>query len=257
MTQEEALLFLELPGTASVYEIKQRLREKLAYYENLSENAPSDFLRRLNARHVTKVQDIQRSFPEWDPSRQELSIEFPVDEVDEDLAKAEEDAGPLTIPIIVGPGGKLNGTQKKQLADPPGWLIRHTENQSSKTFILARGKNYIGRKADPLFKPTIIIDDDTFISKIHAVLLVEENNDGFDFFLIDTPASNGGKASSNGTYLNGDTARISEKTKLYENDTIQVGVTKLILKVNNNKIQDIVQEVKRSKFMHTVVFNKA
>lgn len=256
MTRDEALFFLELPATASVYEIKQRLCEKLAYYENMSENAPSDFLRRLNARHVIKVQDIQREFPEWDPSRQELSVEFPVDEADEALAKAEEDAGPLTIPIIVGPGGKLSGMQKKQLIDPPGWLIRHTENQSSKTFTLARGKNYIGRKADPLLTSFIVIEDDTFISKVHAVLSVEENNDVTEFFLMDTPASNGGKASSNGTYLNGNPNRISEKIKLFENDTIQVGITKLILKVNNNKIQEIVQEVKRSKFMHTVVFNK-
>ncbi|MFT3701415.1 MAG: FHA domain-containing protein [Agriterribacter sp.] len=255
MKREEALEFLELSETATPYQVKQRLREKLAYYEDLSEKAPSDFLRKLNGRHALKVKDIQQQFPEWDPSKMEVSIEFPLEEV-ADIIAAEEEAGALTVPIIVSSNDKSQLIAKQKFPDPPGWLVLHTENKPSKTFALARGKNYMGRKAEAALNPFIVIEDDSFVSKVHAVILVEEN-ETVDFFVMDDAVANGGKASSNGTYLNGDKARITQKTKLNEGDTVQVGVSKFILKINKNKIQDIVQEVKRSKFMHTVVVNKS
>ena len=56
--------------------------------------------------------------------------------------------------------------------------------------------------------------------------------------------------------MNGYPVRIAQNTKLEEGDTIQVGHTKLMLKVNKASIQHIVQEVKKSKFIHTVVLGK-
>ena len=48
---------------------------------------------------------------------------------------------------------------------------------------------------------------------------------------------------------------MTKKTKLKENDTIQIGVTKLILRYNNNAINKIIKEVEKSKFMHTVALD--
>ncbi len=255
MTRIEALNFLELPEKVTPFQVKQRLLEKLEYYESLSVNAPSDFLRKLNARHLEKVKAIQQEFPEWDPQKPEISVEFPEDEMDKALKEAEEAAGPLTTPIIISSKDKRNTDVKIKFPDPPGWLIMHTEDRPSKTFALSAGNNYIGRKADPLLNPFIVIDDDTFISKVHAVVYVEQGED-LSFFVMDDAVSNGGRESRNGTFLNGNPVRISRKTKLQEDDTIQVGHTKLILKVNKASIQHIVQEVKKSKFIHTVVLGR-
>jgi len=256
MTRKEALDFLELAETASDYQVKQRLQDKLTYYENLSENAPSDFLRKLNAKHVVKVKTIQQEFPQWNPLRAEYSIEFPAEAEDIEMANAEEDAALLTTPIIISSGAKITPVLKKKIfPEPPGWLIRHTEGQPVKTFTLSPGKTYIGRRADAALNPFIVLDDDPFISKVHAVVFVEECNP-VSFYIMDSSSGDGGKASRNGTYINGNEARITDKVRLQDNDAIQIGLTKLVLKLNNNNIQEIIQEVIKSKFMNTVVINQ-
>lgn len=255
MTRIEALGFLELPEGASVFQIKQRLFEKLEYYENLSRNAASDFLRKLNARHVEKVKTIQQEFPEWDPRKPELSVEFPEDDMDKVMKEAEAAAGLLTTPVIISSKDKRSFDGKIKFPDPPGWLIMHTEDRPSKTFALSAGSNYIGRKADALLNPFIVIDDDTFISKVHAVVYVEQGEQ-LNFYIMDDAVANGGRESRNGTFVNGNPSRILQKTLLREGDTIQVGHTKLMLKVNTTSIRHIVQEVKKSKFVHTIVLGK-
>src|SRR5882672_8364136 len=65
MTKSEALEFLELPETATDSEIKIRVEDKLAYFERLSEMAPSDFLKRLHARNAAKVSEIQMQSKKW------------------------------------------------------------------------------------------------------------------------------------------------------------------------------------------------
>lgn len=255
MTRIEAFTFLELPEKATAFEIKQRLVEKLEYYENLSRNAPSDFLRKLNARHVEKVKTIQQEFPEWDPQKPELSVEFPEDEMDQAMKEAEEAAGLLTTPVIISSKDKHSFDEKTKFPDPPGWLIMHTEDRPSKTFALSAGNNYIGRKADPILNPFIVIEDDNFISKVHAVVYVDQGEQ-LSFYVMDDARSNGGRESRNGTFVNGDPSRIMQRTILQEGDTIQVGHTKLVLKVNKANIRHIVQEVKKSKFVHTIVLGK-
>jgi len=73
------------------------------------------------------------------------------------------------------------------------------------------------------------------------------------FYICDDPASNEGKASTNGTYINGKEERIMEKTPLLENDAIQIGVTKYILRYNKQNIEKIISEVEDSEYVHTVV----
>lgn len=244
MTLKEALEFLELPEGAAGNQIKQRLHEKLAYFEHLSENAPSDFLKRLNRQHFAKAKSLEQEMVQWNLSGAEVVLD------DSDDASAYDESIPLTTPVIVS---SKNAARQPAPVEPVAWLVRHTENQSAKTFSLFTGKNYIGRKADPALKPFIVIEDDAFVSRVHAIIYIEEGNP-VKFYIADTDAANGGKASKNGTYINGNEIRITQKLLLKENDTIQVGMTKLILKLNNNSINHIIREVERSKFMHTVVF---
>ena len=61
MDRKEALEFLELPEFATPAEIKAKLETKLAYYEMLSEKAPSAFVRRLHTRNVARVKDIMQA----------------------------------------------------------------------------------------------------------------------------------------------------------------------------------------------------
>lgn len=256
MTRKQALDFLELSEDAVVFQIKQRIQEKLIYYEDLSRNAPSDFLRKLNAIHFSKVKEIKHLFPEWDPEKLESSIELPMDEADALFMQAEIAAGDLTIPVILSSAEKRNlGLSTPRLPDPPGWLIRHTENKSTKTFPLLVGKNYLGRKADPLLNPFIVIDEDTYVSKIQAVFSVELIKDQYHFFIADSAADNGGRASSNGTFVNGNTQRLNGRVELQDNDTIQLGLTKMVLRINNTSVKEAEQAVKKSKFMHTIVLN--
>ena len=65
MTKSEALEYLELPEDAADIEIKKTMEEKLEYFGNLSEKAPSDFLKKLNAQKVLKIKTIQEESKKW------------------------------------------------------------------------------------------------------------------------------------------------------------------------------------------------
>jgi pSer/pThr/pTyr-binding forkhead associated (FHA) protein len=173
-----------------------------------------------------------------------------VEDEPEKKDEEEEDNLPETTPIIIAHGSR--SSKNVPVTEPAGWLIRHTEDQSSKTYSLWKGNNYVGRKLHDSLKPFIIIDEDLYISRVHAVIIAEGTVDNYNFYIEDSASSNHGAESRNGTYINGKEKRISSKVKLSENDTIQIGVTKLILRYNNHPIKKLVKEVEKSKFMHTV-----
>jgi hypothetical protein len=247
MTKKEAMEFLELPEGATESQVKQRLLEKLEYYENLNETAPSDFMRRLNNKNVIKLRTIQEDISNWSLPEAKTEIQFELEEP----ATESDNAGEtnLTMPIIISSGSK--SSNRKISTDPVAWLVRHTENKSAITFPLLPGKNYIGRKLHADLKPFLVLEDDTFVSRLHAIIEVETSNQ-CEVYLSES--LNGDKPSKNGTYLNGDNNRIIGRVRLKDNDTIQVGQTKLILRINtHNNVNRIVEEVKKSKFMDTVV----
>src|ERR1700744_5835576 len=68
MDRKEALEFLELPEFAAPDEIRAKLESKLAYFEMLSEKAPSAFVRRLHTRNVARVKDIMQASRSWPPA---------------------------------------------------------------------------------------------------------------------------------------------------------------------------------------------
>ncbi|MBX2924948.1 MAG: FHA domain-containing protein [Chitinophagaceae bacterium] len=252
MTRAEVFEFLELiDDSVSDFQVKLRLEEKLAYHEDLSINAPSEFLRLIHSRSVQKAKEIKQEFPQWDINLPVTNIEFPLDDDAKAQLKQEEEAEELTTPLIVS--SALLKKTDYLIPHPPAWLIRHTENLPDKTFILTIGNNYMGRKADPALNPFIILEKDSFISKVQAVISIEVADGSLAFYINDSAESNGGKASSNGTFINGNTQRITQKMKLEDGDAIQAGSTKLVLRVNNKPVQEIEKEVKRSKFIDTVV----
>ncbi|HWK03339.1 MAG TPA: FHA domain-containing protein [Puia sp.] len=279
MTKSEALEFLELPETATDSEIKIRVEDKLAYFERLSEKAPSDFLKRLHARNAAKVSEIQMQSKKWPsyvtPEPELASQPDPLIQpnpepefVQEEMDMPEEVVIPEAIVIpepFVTPDPAIGAViaagldpvvEPEVIAEsvvdpaPVAWLVRHTENQSSKTFPIYPGKNYLGRKPRPDLVPFIEVEEDPYISKVHAVLYTEN-----DRLFISDPSGDEGKPSKNGIFINADENRLTEKTRLKEKDTIQIGVTKLILRFNNSSIGKIVQEVEEQDYMHTVVID--
>jgi hypothetical protein len=279
MTKSEALEFLELPETATDSEIKIRVEDKLAYFERLSEKAPSDFLKRLHARNAAKVSEIQMQSKKWPsyvtPEPELASQPDPLIQpnpepefVQEEMDMPEEVVTPeavVTPEPFVTPDPAIGAViaagldpvvEPEMMAEsvagpvPVAWLVRHTENQSSKTFPIYPGKNYLGRKPRPDLVPFIEVEEDPYISKVHAVLYAES-----DRLFISDPSGDEGKPSKNGIFINADENRLTEKTRLKEKDTIQIGVTKLILRFNNSSIGKIVQEVEEQDYMHTVMID--
>ncbi|HLZ86538.1 MAG TPA: FHA domain-containing protein, partial [Puia sp.] len=299
MDRKEALEFLELPEYATPDEIKAKIETKLAYFENLSEKAPSPFVRKLHARNVARVKEIMALSKDWPAAKppvyteqvavperiRDAAFEAPASPVKAQPAPAAAPPPP-TAPAVAEapisappppppsmppppsavppmpprkPEPEYRATAAEQESrtaattrpfapakpspapdEPLAWLVRHTENQSPLAFPVFAGKNYIGRKEKPGATPFIKVEDDPYISKIHAVIIAEAGSPNA-FFLADDPATNGDRASTNGSYLNGNEDRITKKTAVKNNDTIQVGVTKLILRVNDTTLDRIVK----------------
>lgn len=257
MTKEEALAFLELPDTALTAEIKVRLSERLTHYETLSEKAPSDFLRRLNARHLEKVKTILKESVQW-PS----FVADPESLQQENISEETVEEPALTVYIVASmkeavlKEAKAKETAKKRLPDEPaGWLIKHTENQPLKTYPLKTGINFAGRKQPASMSPFIVIEGDDFISRVQCVIYADENN-FFEFYISDPSSFNNGKTSKNGTYINGSSTVVKEKIKLADGDAIQLGITKFIIRFNTGiGIDQIIQEVEQLKYTDAVLLN--
>jgi hypothetical protein len=252
MMKKDALEFLELPESASPSEIKMRIDERLGYFENLNESTPSDFLKRVYSKRIQALKEIEIDSSEWEPAAVELLS--PKEElVQQESERVQEDEFQSMTPIS-GPAGSAQSEQHAEESPAVGWLVRHTENQSSKTFPLMPGKNFIGRKLRPSVLFFALIDDDPYISRVHAVIYVEDASP-YDFYICDSNDDNDGSASKNGTYINGDKTRVTKKTKLKENDTIQVGVTKLVLKYTHSDIKKIINDVEKRDYISTVAID--
>lgn len=229
MTRAEVLDFLELPESATDHEIRVRMNDKLAYFQRLSENAPNDFLRKLHTSNTEKIRMMQSQ-----------------------MSGADAPAARASAPSYQQSSSHQPSSQPAGKAEV-AWLVRHTENQSAKTFPLFYGRNYIGRNPQ-MNAPGVVLNEDPYISRVHALLEVININP-LQVVVSDDPVSNGGKPSKNGTYINGNEKRLEGRMTIGANDTIQVGMTKLIVRLNNTSIHKIVQEVEESDYMKTVVID--
>lgn len=234
MNRAEVLEFLELPDSATDNDIRVRMNDKLSYFQRLSENAPNDFLRKLHTSNTEKIKTLQ--------------LQMMGGEVGNTQPQHVGDAA-YNRNINAGHHATTRSGNRTEVA----WLVRHTENQSAKTFPIFYGKNYIGRNTHASGS-SIVINEDPYISRIHALLEVINVNP-LQVVVTDDAQSNGGKPSKNGTYINGDDKRLAQRITIGPNDTIQVGMTKLIVRLNNTSLHKIVQEVEESDYMKTVVID--
>lgn len=141
---------------------------------------------------------------------------------------------------------------------PAGWLILHTEGKDTASYELHIGKNRIGRVATANM-PDIPVADDMYVSRNHAVLVVRVNDRNQYEYLIADNAEVQGKSSLNGTYINGDSTRLGDQNVfLRDGDTIQVGVTKFVLKTAEVAIsvEDAVKLTQRLGYTETVDVSK-
>tara|TARA_B110001452_G_scaffold257237_1_gene251255 strand:- start:342 stop:935 length:594 start_codon:yes stop_codon:yes gene_type:complete len=132
-----------------------------------------------------------------------------------------------------------------------GWLIMHTEGKEQESQKLKSGINYIGRENENL-NPHIKVKDDIYVSRGHAHIVAEN---GF-FFIYDNSNNQTGKASLNGTYINGEKNKLDQGRQiLNDGDNIQIGETKFILKtldkVSNNI--EAINKVKEMNYTRTIV----
>ena len=230
--------FLEIPESSSEEDILERINDKLTYFQRLSENAPNDFLKKLHIDNVNKVRSLQTQI---------LNVSS--------FSSSHNSTNHVSINSHLN-SSYLNTSENLELAqrnkEAVAWLVRHTENKSSKPFPLFYGKNFIGRNNHPS-DPTIIILEDNYISRIHCCINVV--NIRPLQIIVSDDGVNSGKPSKNGTYVNGHEKRIVHKVTLFENDTVQVGMTKFILRYNNTSIKKIVQEVEECDYMKTVIID--
>lgn len=138
---------------------------------------------------------------------------------------------------------------------PVGWLIVHTENRKAETFRLYEGINYIGRKKKDDAANNIVLQNDPFVSRTHAFIKAKQIDGKLQFELYD---GDGSKPSANGIFLNGDETKIQEHCSLSENDTIQIGMTKLVFKKkkDDRSITGEIEDVMRTDFIRTVDVNR-
>jgi hypothetical protein len=132
----------------------------------------------------------------------------------------------------------------------PGWIFVHDENTPKQSFDLKTGKNIIGRKSSVSVDIPIDTTDD-YMSRRHCIIEVVKKLEGnYDFLLSDYKALNG-------TFING-IAKKRLKTEdiilLNDGDTVQLGMTKMVFRVNKNVTRDHAQaEVNNSSYARTVI----
>ena len=127
---------------------------------------------------------------------------------------------PPAAPFGLGPASSEKTVLLKK--EPPSfaWLIILEGPRAGHIFRLNTEGTTIGR--DP--QNDIILDDET-VSRQHAKVRAEENEDGeLQFFIYDL-------ATSNGTFVNGEQI---VKQGLSDGDVVEMGKTKLVFK----RIQD-------------------
>jgi pSer/pThr/pTyr-binding forkhead associated (FHA) protein/ribosomal protein S27E len=143
--------------------------------------------------------------------------------------------------------------------DAIGWLVIHDEYTESRTFSLRKGLNRIGRVSDSTPRDVNICIDtqDNYMSRHHCDIEVRQKpgTNGYEYILSDRDYG-GKKASANGTFLNA-RKRLSpnDESPLQDNDTIQVGRTKVVLKLPSvaQNAQDAATKVQQMDFFQTII----
>ena len=143
--------------------------------------------------------------------------------------------------------------QRTPDTEQTGWLIIHDEYTESYTFELRKGINRIGRDSDstPRDVNIRIKSSDKYMSRHHCDIQVRWQNgkNCFEYLLAD-------KNSSNGTFVNAGKRLVPDREVLInDGDTVQVGRTKLVLKIPSivNNVRDAENQVHEQDFFKTII----
>ncbi len=232
MQREEALHFLEISNDATAEQVKRAYAEKYNFFQMLLANAPNTIIKGLQQKNIDKLAAISKMF------ELDTSDTSPISAAQ--LAEREEQV--------------INRNIKKpdkglQLA----WLILHTEGQSIRMFPLYAGETLIGRVLEGPIQ-LITINNDPYVSRVHCIIRIQSSHSGYQAFVFDDGKYGSGKPSKNGIYLNGNDQRITGEQEIGENDTLQIGYTKLVFKWNDVRpVTEIEEEVAQTEFVKTIV----
>jgi hypothetical protein len=240
MKREEIFEFLEIQHNATESELRVRLNEKMKYFSQLLENAPNDFIKKIHEGNIQKLHTVHQALFNSPFVKGNTS---PTTSVGRSFI---EKNAPLSNPVSNSYHSSPDNDPETQAI---AWLISHTENQPTKTYYLHRGRNIIGRKTASPAQGVLAIDD-SYISRKHAVIEC-----GNTFWLYDIGELEG-KESTNGIFLNANPNRLRKKMALKEGDTIQVGMTKLVFRINHDgNLKEITDEIEQSAYLKTVVID--
>jgi hypothetical protein len=232
MDKSEALEFIGIKEPFNEEALLSRYHERVHYFRMLYANAPSKVIERIQQRNLEKLEEVKRLLQEEIAAKQSLlDKKFGVP-----VAKPE--------PVLRQDDGEV-----------VGWLVVHTENRKAEAFDLYRGVNFIGRKKRIDAQHCIVIEEDRYISRTHAFIKCKDAGSEILFELYD---GDGSKPSANGVFLNGRATRIPVQTLLADNDTIQIGVTKLVLKCKkeNRSLSGEIETIMKTGFIQTINIEK-
>jgi hypothetical protein len=229
MEKAEALEFMGLKEPLSEEAVSEKYMERFNYFHMLYSNAPNRVVEQIQKQNLEKLNYVKNLL------LGEIAVK-----------KKSVDKKNVNPPL-------------KPKADAPkaagksimGWLIVHTENKKAETFEVLEGINYIGRKKKDDKANYILIENDPFVSRTHAFIKCKETNGKPQYMLYD---GDGNKPSVNGVFLNGNDLRINISCSLKENDTVQIGSTKLVFKVkkDDRAISAEIEEVIRTDYIRTI-----
>ena len=232
MDKDEALKFIGLKEPVSEEALRDKYAERFSYFRMLYTNAPNKIIERIQQQNLEKLNQVKKMLQE------ELAIKkSKFDKKHSDIRK------------------QANFEEEKETKPVAGWLIVHTENKKTVTFDLYEGINFIGRKKKDDKANNIVIEDDPFVSRTHAFIKCKEAGGRLQSVLYD---GDGSKPSVNGVFVNGNEARIHQQYALKENDTVQIGATKLVFKVkkDNRSLTGELEDVMHTDFIRTIDISK-
>lgn len=197
------------------------------------------------------------------PAQQHFIADPPPSVEEEDFSAPVKKATPKEEPVRPTPRATPLPQQPtpsvRPSVDAIGWLVIHDEFTESRTFALRKGLNRIGRASDSTPKDVNIGIEtrDQYMSRHHCDIEVRQKLSvgGYEYILSDRDYS-GKKASANGTFLNA-RKRLTpmDESVLQDGDTVQVGRTKLVLKlpafVPNS--QAAAESVRQNDFFQTII----
>lgn len=233
MEKAEALDFIGLKEPLTEQTIQHKYTERFNYYHMLYANAPNKVIEKIQQQNLEKLKQVKK-----------ILMEEVVSKRNDFQQRFFE--GPVTV---------LPEPPKAESKKIVAWLVVHTEDRQTETFDVYEGINYIGRKKQNDGVNSIVLENDPFVSRTHAFIKAKRVGNETQIVLYD---GDGCKASVNGVYVNGNEKRINQHCMLTEDDTVQVGTTKLVLKVKKEDRSRTgeIEEVLRTDFIRTIDIKK-